>query len=98
MDVSDGLLIDAERMAAVSGLAVTIDLGAVPLARGVTDALFAATAGDDYELLFAASPDFAPPVAATRVGTFAAGAGLTLTQDNRLIELPERLGYQHGLR
>ncbi len=98
MDVSDGLLIDAERMAAVSGLAVTIDLGAVPLACGVTDALFAATAGDDYELLFAASPDFAPPVAATRVGTFAAGAGLTLTQDNRLIELPERLGYQHGLR
>ncbi len=98
MDVSDGLLIDAARMAAASRLAVTIDLAHVPLAHGVTDALAAATAGDDYELLFAAPADAALPVAATRVGTFAPGAGLTLMQDNRLIPLPGRLGYQHGLR
>ncbi|MEH3045701.1 thiamine-phosphate kinase [Sphingomonas adhaesiva] len=98
MDVSDGLLIDAARMAAASGLAVAVELGAVPLARGVTDALAAATAGDDYELLFAAAPDAALPVAATRVGTFSAGAGLTLTQDGDNVPLPASLGYQHGLR
>lgn len=98
MDVSDGLLIDAARMATASGIAVTIDLDAVPLAKGVTDALAAATAGDDYELLFAAPGDLALPVPATRVGTFARGDGLTLTRGNRLIPLPERLGYQHGLR
>ncbi|MBB6503548.1 thiamine-monophosphate kinase [Sphingomonas endophytica] len=98
MDLSDGLLIDASRMAAASALAVTIDLAAVPLARGVSDPLAAATAGDDYELLFAAPADRALPVPATRVGTFTRGAGLTLTQDNRLIPLPASLGYQHGLR
>ncbi|GAA4214782.1 thiamine-phosphate kinase [Sphingomonas endophytica] len=98
MDLSDGLLIDASRMAAASALAVTIDLAAVPLARGVSDPLAAATAGDDYELLFAAPADRALPVPATRVGTFTPGAGLTLTQDNRLIPLPASLGYQHGLR
>lgn len=98
MDISDGLLIDAARMATASGLAVTIDLARVPLARGVTDPLAAATAGDDYELLFAAPAGRAPPVAATRVGGFAAGRGLTLMQDSQLLPLPERLGYQHGLR
>jgi thiamine-monophosphate kinase len=98
MDVSDGLLIDATRMAAASGLAITIDLAAVPLASGVTDPLAAATAGDDYELLFAAPQSLDLPVPATRVGTFAPGAGLTLTQDSRIIPLPASLGYQHGLR
>ncbi|WP_341209739.1 thiamine-phosphate kinase [uncultured Sphingomonas sp.] len=98
MDLSDGLLIDASRMAAASALAVTIDLAAVPLAPGVTDPLAAATAGDDYELLFAAPADLPLPVPATRVGSFTPGTGLTLTQDNRLIPLPASLGYQHGLR
>ncbi|MEH3104361.1 MAG: thiamine-phosphate kinase [Sphingomonas phyllosphaerae] len=98
MDLSDGLLIDAARMAAASDLAVTIDLAAVPLAHGVTDPLAAATAGDDYELLFAAPAGRALPVPATRVGTFAPGTGLTLTQDSRLLPLPASLGYQHGLR
>ena len=95
MDVSDGLLIDATRMAAASGLAVTIDLADVPLSEALRtfghDALTAATAGDDYELLFAC--DNTPPVVATRIGTFAAGAGLTL--HSQPVHLPDRLGYQH---
>ena len=53
-DVSDGLLIDAARMADASGLAVAIELDAVPLsaeARGFAGEdrearLAAATAGD----------------------------------------------------
>lgn len=98
MDVSDGLLIDAARMAAASGVAVTVALDAVPLPAGVDDALAAATAGDDYELLVAAPPGFVPPVPATRVGAFAAGAGLTLTRDGAPVALPRHLGFQHGLR
>jgi hypothetical protein len=50
MDVSDGLLIDARRMAAASGLAVTIDLAAVPL----SDA-YRAFAGDDRDARLAAA-------------------------------------------
>jgi hypothetical protein len=78
MDVSDGLLIDAARMAAASELGVTIDLAKVPLSPAYrafagddrAARLAAATAGDDYELLFAALADLALPVTATRVGTF----------------------------
>jgi thiamine-monophosphate kinase len=65
MDVSDGLLIDAARMAEASGLALHIDLGAVPLsadyiaACGDTEKarIDAAVAGDDYELLLALAAD-----------------------------------------
>ena len=106
MDVSDGLLIDAARMAAASGVAVAIDLAAVPLspacrrARGEDRAarLVAATAGDDYELLFALPPGIAPPVPATRIGGFAPGAGLSLTYHGRPVPLPDTLGFEHGLR
>ena len=103
MDVSDGLLIDAARMAAASGLAVTIDLARVPLSddlRGWNpDVLAAATAGDDYELLFAAPADVVPPVSATRIGALTAGAGLTLRRNGAPEPLPAALGWQHsGLR
>lgn len=103
MDVSDGLLIDAQRMAAASGLAVTVDLGRVPLSADYrahcgddrAARLAAATAGDDYQLLFAAAPDRALPVAATAIGTFADGAGLTLVDAGEVLGLPLRLGFEH---
>jgi thiamine-monophosphate kinase len=98
MDVSDGLLIDAARMAAASGLAVTIELAAIPLSPAYQtwsgDRLAAATAGDDYELLLAAPPGLAGPV--TRIGSFAPGAGLTLTDNGTPIPLPAKLGFEHG--
>ena len=105
MDVSDGLLIDAARMAAASGIAVAIDLAAIPLSdayrafRGGDRAarLAAATAGDDYQLLFAAAPDLTPPVPATRIGRFAAGTGLALTDAGTDIALPLRLGFEHAI-
>ena len=104
MDVSDGLLLDAARMAAASGLALAIDLAAVPLSdpyrrhRGADRAarLAAATAGDDYQLLFAAPADTALPVPASRIGFFSAGAGLSLADAEGAIPLPDRLGYLHG--
>jgi len=99
MDVSDGLLLDALRMAAASGLAVAIDLAAVPLSPSYRafsdDRMAAVTAGDDYQLLFAAPAGFAPPVPATRIGDFAAGVGLTLTDGAEPVPLPSTLGFQH---
>jgi thiamine-monophosphate kinase len=103
MDVSDGLLIDAQRMAQASGLAVSIDVAEIPLSASyrayVGDdqwaRIEAATAGDDYQLLFAAPADFASPVPVTRVGSFAEGLGLTLTDNGRSIALPPKLGFQH---
>ncbi len=99
MDVSDGLLIDAARMAAASGLAVTIDLDTVPMSPALqafkADALAAATAGDDYELLFALHPRARPPVGATRIGTFSSGNGLSITRASTPVPLPTSLGFQH---
>ncbi|WP_375401881.1 thiamine-phosphate kinase [uncultured Sphingomonas sp.] len=103
-DVSDGLLLDAARMAEASGLAVAIDLAAVPLSpayvahRGDTRAarISAATAGDDYQLLFAAAPGYFPPVVAARIGAFATGSGLTLHHAGEPLPLPATLGYEHS--
>ncbi|WP_322964613.1 thiamine-phosphate kinase [Sphingomonas fuzhouensis] len=103
MDVSDGLLIDASRMAAASGLGVSIDLDAIPLsvearAQGGEDRtarLAAATAGDDYELLFALPAGGVPPVSATRIGCFGPAKGLSLSDAAGPVPLPPRLGFEH---
>ncbi|OAN54957.1 thiamine-phosphate kinase [Sphingobium sp. TCM1] len=102
MDLSDGLLIDAARMAQASGVAITIDH--VPLSpalekvRGasISVQIAAARAGDDYELLFALPRGVTPPVRAVPVGHVAAGSGLTLMIDGAVIPLPDRLGWEHG--
>jgi len=96
MDVSDGLLIDARRMAEASSIAIAIDLDVIPLALPGLDPIEAATAGDDYELLFTLPADTLPPVPATRIGTASAGAGLTLTANGAPAPLPNKLGYSHG--
>lgn len=111
MDVSDGLLLDARRLAEASGCGATINLDALPLSgafvaergddRGAR--LFAATGGDDYALLAALPADLDPatlslPAATriTRVGALAAGEPkLSLTSNGEPIELPERLGFEH---
>lgn len=100
MDVSDGLLIDAWRMAVASGLMVTIALDAVPLSTAYRsyagdDPLSAVTAGDDYQLLCALPPDQRPTGYATCIGTFAPGSGLSLTRNGVAVPVPQRLGFEH---
>ena len=103
MDVSDGLLLDALRMAAASGLRVTVNLAAIPLSAEYSShagadraaRLSATTSGDDYALLFAMSAGAQPPVPAALIGSFADGAGLTLRDGAETIPLPPRLGFEH---
>lgn len=104
MDVSDGLLIDAARLAEASGAGVHIDLDAIPLsaealAFGADRAacLRAACAGDDYALLFTASlPPPHTPDGVTRIGQVVRGSGLHLVDADGPVPLPERLGWLHG--
>jgi thiamine-monophosphate kinase len=103
MDISDGLLLDAERMAAASGVGITINLSQIPLSKnyrkqrgdGLESRLQAASWGDDYELLFAAPALAVIPVVATLVGEVTDAAGLTLHDDGQPVDLPPSLGYQH---
>ncbi|MBN8817419.1 MAG: thiamine-phosphate kinase [Sphingomonas sp.] len=102
MDVSDGLLIDAARMAEASDCAIEIDH--VPLSeayaalRGesVEARLAAATAGDDYVLLAALAPQQEPIRGLIEVGRCKEGEGLSLRLNGRSVPLPARLGYEHG--
>lgn len=108
-DVSDGLLIDAGRIATASALAIAIDLDAVPRSAALTAfaghdraaRLAAVTAGDDYSLILAAAPAAREMIAAldigaVRIGGFAIGHGLTLADRDGAVPLPDRLGWEHG--
>ena len=89
MDVSDGLLIDAQRLAAASGVALRVELAALPLSPAAatrtprTDGAYVerATAGDDYELLFTA-----PPAARDHVATIADACRLPVARIGNVAE------------
>ncbi len=95
MDVSDGLLLDAFRMAEASGVTLALDLAAVPVAD---PAQFEKCIrwGDDYEVLFTAPPAAALPVAVHRIGTVAPRGPAPLLLGDTALADPASLGYRHG--
>jgi len=112
-DVSDGLLIDAQRIAMASGCGMTLLMEAVPLSDALLMArpdtletrLDAATAGDDYVLLFTASPSqrdtietvsFRHGGTVQRIGDCTADRVIALSWHGTAVALPRRLGFQHG--
>lgn len=112
MDVSDGVLIDARRLAEASQAAVVVDLDRLPLSHAFTQTaggdldgrLFAATAGDDYCLLFTVSPERESGMLAEAercgaslhaIGRVMGGRGLTVLYDGDPVPLPTSIGYEH---
>lgn len=89
MDVSDGLVLDATRMARASGVGIEIDVPSVPLSSAARAVLTsepdllrrALTGGDDYELLLSIPRD-----AIARFETMAAEAKIPVTPIGRVIE------------
>lgn len=96
MDVSDGLLLDASRMARASAVTIDIDRAAVPLAcpEGRRDE--ALRWGDDYQLLFTLPGEVEPPVPAHAVGRVLTDRGSPLLVDGTPLPGDARLGFEHG--
>jgi thiamine-monophosphate kinase len=112
VDVSDGLVADLGHICAVSGVAALLEAGCVPLSPAAQAALtgdpgllsLVLAGGDDYELVFAASPAAEPAIAAlaralalpiARIGRIAAGSGVQVVDETgRVIELAAT-GYRH---
>jgi len=110
IDVSDGLLADAGKLAAASAVGAELAYDAVPLSQPLLAALgeerareLAFTGGDDYELCFAVHPqDVAglltelPPQrwGYTRIGVLRAGAGFAVVRAGTVMEFSHS-GYEH---
>jgi thiamine-monophosphate kinase len=108
MDVSDGLILDARKLAAASGVYVRIVASKVPISAaarawiertGVDEAsLF--SGGDDYEILFTADPSVREVLAgagASCIGYARAGGGVELIgADGQAMQIA-RPGHAHAL-
>ena len=95
MDVSDGLLLDASRMARASEVTIAIDSAAVPIATPEARRDEALRWGDDYQLLFSAPTQLALPVAAMRIGEVLERGAATLVLDGVPLEEDAGLGFEH---
>ena len=93
MDVSDGLLLDAQRLALASKVTIDLERAAVPLASGEARRDDALRWGDDYQLLFTLPATMAPAAAAHRIGAVHAQGPGPLLLDGTPPIAP--LGYEH---
>ena len=113
MDVSDGLVADAGKLAAASGVGLRIEANDIPLSipaqRWVQtggDFRKLVTGGDDYVVLLTASTDAREALQATdpdrslrltRIGRVEAGEGVALVDWNGVAIPVPETGYSHEL-
>lgn len=104
MDISDGLLLDADRMARASSVVIDIESDALPREEAVTSTASAYNldpltwilgGGDDHALLSAFDADATLPEGFVRVGTVmdAVGQGAGVRVDGREVE--QVAGFEH---
>ena len=93
MDVSDGLLLDAQRMAEASQVTFDIAAGSVPIATPEARRNEALRWGDDYQLLFTLPAGLTPPVSAHRIGKALLRGTAPLLLDSA--PATGALGYEH---
>ena len=95
MDISDGLLLDAARMARASGVTMAIEGAAVPLCSDAAALNEALRWGEDYQLLFTAPKSTALPIPAHRVGTVREASQAPIRLDGMPLSEADGLGYEH---
>jgi thiamine-monophosphate kinase len=93
MDVSDGLLLDASRMAEASGVTIALVSADIPVAVPEHRRADALRWGEDYELLFTLPAGIEPTVSAWHVGEVRERGETGLLLDGTAPARP--LGYEH---
>ena len=93
MDISDGLLLDATRLARASAVTLSLQSAPIPIATPEHRRAEALRWGDDYQLLFTAPANTPLPIPATRIGTVTAAGPAPLLLDGAPPE--GTLGYTH---
>lgn len=102
IDISDGLMIDLERLCEASGLGVRIEAGSLPLSdacraiaplMGLDPVETAMIGGEDYELIFSAPRESSFP-GASLIGEFVEGEKTIIYPDGRTTALRSK-GYNH---
>ena len=94
MDVSDGLLLDASRLACASYKTLAITSAAVPIATPEARRDEALRWGDDYQLLFTLPAGTRPPCPAQRIGEVLERGTEPLLLDGAAPL--GKLGFEHG--
>lgn len=104
IDISDGLVADARRVADASRVMIRLDAGAIPVGDGAGDLNLALEGGEDYELMFTAPAGAGSriralgqemAVALTRIGRVEEGEGIVLEDSRGRARAPGRGGYDH---
>lgn len=93
MDISDGLLLDASRLAEASGVTIGLTEEDVPIAVSEDRRADALRWGEDYELLFTLPAEVEPPVSAWRIGEVKERGDAVLLLNDEPPRGP--LGYEH---
>lgn len=93
MDISDGLLLDASRIAQASGVTLALSAADVPIAVPEDRRGDALRWGEDYELLFTLPAGIEPTVSAWHIGDVRERGETELLLDGTAPEWP--LGYEH---
>lgn len=94
MDVSDGLLLDASRLARASSVTLAITAAAVPIAAPEPRRDEALRWGDDYQLLFTLPAGTVPPCPAHPIGEAREPAAQPVLLDGAPVT--GKPGYEHG--
>lgn len=95
MDVSDGVLLDAQRLAMASGVTIALDTARIPIAAPPHRRDDALRWGDDYQLLFTANRAHDLPLLAYRIGEVRAQGDYALLIDETPPPEGDSLGYTH---